>query len=293
MAKTIAEVEERMSATARFQRPLRVRVTVSSGTMPMTVRPTETFERPMVVTENLHAYYGDHAVLKDINLSIPRNAITALIGPSGCGKTTFLRTLNRMNDHAAGFRATGRVLIDGHDVYGAAVNPMLLRRRVGMVFQRPNPFPLSIIGNVMWGLKGHGLSRKQQRERAEESLQQAGLWDEVKDRLNQPAYQLSGGQKQRLCIARALAVRPEVLLMDEPTSALDPLSAGKIEELMVELKKHLTIVLVSHNMQQAARVSDRCAFFLHGELVEFGPTSRVFTRPEDERTQAYIEGRMG
>src|SRR5690606_26802437 len=222
-----------------------------------------------------------------------RNAITALIGPSGCGKTTFLRTLNRMNDHAAGFRATGRVLIDGHDVYGAAVNPMLLRRRVGMVFQRPNPFPLSIIGNVMWGLKGHGLSRKQQRERAEENLQQAGLWDEVKDRLNQPAYQLSGGQKQRLCIARALAVRPEVLLMDEPTSALDPFSAGKIEELMVELKKHLTIVLVSHNMQQAARVSDRCAFFLHGELVEFGPTSRVFTRPEDERTQAYIEGRLG
>lgn len=294
MAKTIVEVE-RMQSTDRIQRPTKVHVTVSASTFTVTSRTStpKRSERAMVVTENLHAYYGDQPVLKDINLSIPRNAITALIGPSGCGKTTFLRTLNRMNDHVAGFRATGRVLIDGHDAYGPNVNPMMLRRRIGMVFQRPNPFPLSIIGNVMWGLKGHKLSRKEQRERAEESLRQAGLWDEVKDRLNQPAYQLSGGQKQRLCIARALAVRPEVLLMDEPTSALDPISAAKIEELMVELKKHLTIVLVSHNMHQAARVSDRCAFFLLGQLVEFGPTARVFERPKDERTQAYVEGRLG
>lgn len=292
MAKAIAEAE-RIQLTDSLQRPEKVHVTISSSTFVVTSRSTKSSERAMVVTENLHAYYGDHAVLKEINLAIPRNAITALIGPSGCGKTTFLRTLNRMNDHVAGFRATGRVLIDGHDAYGTNVDPIMLRRRVGMVFQRPNPFPLSIIGNVMWGLKGHRLSRKERRQRAEESLQQAGLWDEVKDRLDEPAFKLSGGQKQRLCIARALAVRPEVLLMDEPTSALDPISAGVIEELMVELKNDLTIILVSHNMHQAARVSDRCAFFLLGQVVEFGPTTHVFEHPKDERTQAYVEGRLG
>lgn len=248
--------------------------------------------QPMIVTENLHAYYGDFAVLKGISLSLPRKSLTALIGPSGCGKTTFLRTLNRMNDHIAGFRTQGRVLFDGEDIYDPRVDPVLLRRSIGMVFQRPNPFPLSILGNVTWGLRGHGLTRKQQRERAEESLIKAGLWDEVKDRLREPALRLSGGQQQRLCIARALAVRPDVLLMDEPTSALDPTASGIIEELMMELKKELTVVLVSHNMHQAARVSDHCAFFLMGNIVEYGQTRELFGNPRDERTRAYVSGRL-
>lgn len=291
MAKILAERTQ--MTESRPQKQAKVHVNITSHSFTVTSRAKRSTERAMVVTENLHAYYGDVAVLKGINLAIPERAITALIGPSGCGKTTFLRTLNRMNDQVPEFRTTGRVLIDGHDAYGPDVNPIMLRRRVGMVFQQPNPFPLSIIGNVMWGLKGHGLSRKERRERAEESLQKAGLWDEVKDRLNDPAFKLSGGQKQRLCIARALAVRPEVLLMDEPTSALDPISAGVIEELIVELKKELTIILVSHNMHQAARVSDRCAFFLLGQVVEYGPTMNIFKNPADERTQAYVEGRLG
>lgn len=291
MANILAERTQ--GSDVHVQPQVKVHAKRTASAFPASRRRPGGTERAVVVTKNLRAYYGDFAVLKEINLALPQRAITALIGPSGCGKTTFLRTLNRMNDHVAGFRIEGRVLIDGNDAYGPDVNPIMLRRRVGMVFQRPNPFPLSIIGNVTWGLKGHGLSRKEQRERAEESLQKAGLWHEVKDRLNDPAFKLSGGQKQRLCIARALAVRPEILLMDEPTSALDPISAGVIEELMVELKKELTIVLVSHNMHQAARVSDRCAFFLLGQVVEFGPTSDVFENPADERTQAYVEGRLG
>lgn len=247
---------------------------------------------PMMATENLRTFYGNHEVLKGVSLSLPKRSLTALIGPSGCGKTTFLRTLNRMNDHIPGFRAEGKVTVDGQDIYAPNVDPVLLRRRVGMVFQRPNPFPQSILANVTWGLRGHGLSRKEQRERAEESLIKAGLWDEVKDRLRDPAPSLSGGQQQRLCIARALAVRPDVLLMDEPTSALDPRASATIEALMTELKKEFTVVLVSHNMHQAARVSDQCAFFLHGEVVEYGPTKQVFENPQDERTGAYVSGRL-
>lgn len=245
-----------------------------------------------IVTEGVHAYYGETEVLKGISLSLPKRSLTALIGPSGCGKTTFLRTLNRMNDHVAGFRIRGRVLMEGEDVYGAGVDPVLLRRRIGMVFQRPNPFPQSIVANVTWGLRGHGLSRKEQQERAEESLIKAGLWDEVKDRLGEAALRLSGGQQQRLCIARALAIRPEVLLMDEPTSALDPTATRVIEELMVELKEEYTVVLVSHNMHQASRVSERCAFFLNGQVVEYGATRTLFEQPQDERTQAYVSGRL-
>lgn len=247
---------------------------------------------PMMAAENLRTYYGTNEVLKGISLSLPKRSLTALIGPSGCGKTTFLRTLNRMNDHIPGFRVEGQVLVDGQNIYAPDVDPVLLRRRVGMVFQRPNPFPLSILTNVTWGLRGHGLSRKEQRERAEESLMKAGLWDEVKDRLKDPALRLSGGQQQRLCIARALAVRPDVLLMDEPTSALDPRASAIIEELMTELKEEYTVVLVSHNMHQAARVSDQCAFFLHGEVVEYGPTKQIFENPQDERTSDYVSGRF-
>lgn len=251
-----------------------------------------TDDAPMVATENLRTFYGNHEVLKGVSLALPGRSLTALIGPSGCGKTTFLRTLNRMNDHIPAFRAEGKVMVGGHDIYAPHVDPVLLRRRVGMVFQRPNPFPLSILANVTWGLRGHGLSRTEQRERAEESLIKAGLWDEVKDRLRDPALALSGGQQQRLCIARALAVRPDVLLMDEPTSALDPRASAAIEALMAELKKELTVVLVSHNMHQAARVSDGCAFFLHGEVVEYGPTKQIFENPRDERTSAYVSGRL-
>lgn len=258
-----------------------------------TVSSHDFMQQPIIATEDLHAYYGDVEVLKGINLELPKRSLTALIGPSGCGKTTFLRTLNRMNDHIDGFAMRGRVLVDGIDVYSPGVDPVLLRRRVGMVFQRPNPFPISIVGNVTWGLRGHGLSRKEQRLRAEESLTKAGLWDEVKDRLDEPAFRLSGGQQQRLCIARALAVQPEVLLMDEPTSALDPTASRIIEELMVALKQEYTVVLVSHNLQQAARVSDRCAFFLFGHVVESGSTSELFENPQDERTDAYVSGRLG
>lgn len=254
--------------------------------------PDPVTHKEMIKTDQLHAYYGTSEVLKGVSLSLPKRSLTALIGPSGCGKTTFLRTLNRMNDHIRGFHIRGRVLVEGNDVYAPGVDPVLLRRRIGMVFQRPNPFPLSIIANVTWGLRGHGLSRKQTQERAEESLTKAGLWNEVKDRLKDPAFSLSGGQQQRLCIARALAVRPEVLLMDEPTSALDPMATKTIETLMTELKEEYTVVLVSHNMHQAARVSDRCAFFLDGQVVEYGPTRELFERPKDERTKAYVAGEL-
>lgn len=264
----------------------------ASGASADAAAHARTSAAPIIATENLRTYYGNNEVLKGVSLELPQRSLTALIGPSGCGKTTFLRTLNRMNDYIPGFRLDGKVVVDGQNIYAPDVDPVLLRRRVGMVFQRPNPFPLSILANVTWGLRGHGLSRKEQRERAEESLMKAGLWDEVKDRLKDPALRLSGGQQQRLCIARALAVRPDILLMDEPTSALDPRASAKIEELMMELKKEYTVVLVSHNMHQARRVSDQCAFFLHGEVVEYGPTPQVFENPQDQRTSDYVSGRL-
>ena len=242
---------------------------------------------------NLDLYYGNFHALKNINLELPEKEITAFIGPSGCGKSTLLKSLNRMNDLIEGCRITGQVLLDGEDIYkGMDVN--LLRRRVGMVFQKPNPFPMSIYDNIAYGPRTHGIHNKAQLDEiVERSLRGAAIWDEVKDRLNKSALGMSGGQQQRLCIARALAVEPEVLLMDEPTSALDPISTSKVEELATELKENYTIVMVTHNMQQAARISDKTAFFLLGELVEMGPTERVFATPVDKRTEDYISGRFG
>jgi len=244
---------------------------------------------------NLDLHYTDKHALKDISIDIYNRRVTALIGPSGCGKSTFLRTLNRMNDTIKGVRTTGNVLFKDDPVLGADVDVVELRKRVGMVFQRPNPFPASIYNNVVFGPKLHGMvsGREALDETVETSLRRAGLWDEVKDNLHKSAFDLSGGQQQRLCIARLLAVQPEVLLMDEPCSALDPIATLKIEELMKSLKEHYTIIVVTHNMQQAARVSDRTAFFLHGEIIEYGPTEKLFTNPEDRRTQDYITGRFG
>jgi len=246
-------------------------------------------------TQNLTVYYGKNAGVKNVSLPVHDRKITALIGPSGCGKTTFLRALNRMHDLNPIVRIEGRVLLDGEDVYAAGVDPVVIRRRVGMVFQRPTPFPtMSIFENVVAGLRLVGVKdRERLAEVAERSLKAAALWDEVKDRLNEPAVGLSGGQQQRISIARALAVEPEVLLMDEPTSALDPISTQAIEDLLTDLKDQVTIVIVTHNMQQAARVSDRTAFFLNGDMIEYGPTERLFTNPADERTEAYITGRFG
>lgn len=244
--------------------------------------------------QNLGLWYAGFQALRSISLGVPRNAITALIGPSGCGKSSFLRTLNRMNDHIPGVRIDGRVLLDGEDVYASRTDVVTLRKRVGMVFQRPNPFPMSIYQNVAYGPRIHGeRNERRLREVVEESLQRAALWDEVRDKLQQSAFDLSGGQQQRLCIARALAVEPEVLLMDEPASALDPVATAKIEELAVSLKERYTLVVVTHNMQQAGRISDHTAFFLTGELVEMGPTKEIFTRPHDPRTEDYITGRFG
>lgn len=242
---------------------------------------------------NLNLYYGDFHALKDVDLSINEKEITAFIGPSGCGKSTFLKCLNRMNDLVQGCKITGQVLLDGEDIYsGMDVN--LLRRRVGMVFQKPNPFPMSIYDNIAYGPRTHGVKNKAKLDDiVERSLRGAAIWDEVKDRLKKNALGLSGGQQQRLCIARALAVEPEVLLMDEPTSALDPISTLKIEELAEELKKKYTIIIVTHNMQQAVRISDRTAFFLLGELVEYGDTEKMFSDPVDKRTEDYITGRFG
>ena len=246
-------------------------------------------------TENLTVYYGKNAGVRGVSLPVYDRKITALIGPSGCGKTTFLRALNRMHDLNPIVRIEGRVLLDGEDVYAPGVDPVVIRRRVGMVFQRPTPFPtMSIFENVVAGLRLVGIrERDRLREVAERSLKAAALWDEVKDRLNDPAVGLSGGQQQRISIARALAVEPEVLLMDEPTSALDPISTQAIEDLLAGLKEEVTVVIVTHNMQQAARVSDYTAFFLDGEMIEFGPTEKIFTNPADERTEAYITGRFG
>jgi phosphate transport system ATP-binding protein len=243
----------------------------------------------------LNFYYGPRRALENINLNVRPNLVTALIGPSGCGKSTFLRTLNRMNDIIPGARVAGRVQIDGQDVYGAKVDIVALRRRVGMVFQKSNPFPKSIYDNVAYGLRINGMAngRRDMDARVEASLTSAALWDEVKDRLHDSALALSGGQQQRLCIARALAIQPEVLLMDEPASALDPIATQRIEELIYVLKKEYTIVIVTHNMQQAARVSDHTAFFWLGTLVEFGPTDKIFTNPSEKLTEDYVTGRFG
>jgi len=247
-----------------------------------------------IEVESLHLYYKDFQALKDVTINIRENHITALIGPSGCGKSTFLRTLNRMNDLYEGVRVEGRVLLDGQDIYQSGIDVVALRKRVGMVFQRPNPFPMSIFDNVAYGPRIHGIKNKKRLDEiVEMSLRGAALWEEVQDRLFKPALGLSGGQQQRLCIARLLAVEPEVVLMDEPSSALDPISTLKIEELIQVLKHDYSIIIVTHNMQQAARVSDTTAFFLNGELIEYGDTEEIFTGPGDRRTEDYITGRFG
>ncbi len=253
-----------------------------------------TMEKSRISVRNLNLYYGTNHALKDVSLEIRGSAVTALIGPSGCGKSSFLRCINRMNDFVEGVRVEGKVLLDGENLYDRRVDATLLRKKVGMVFQRPNPFPMSIYDNIVYGPRLHGIRARQELDGiVEETLREAALFGEVKDRLKKSALALSGGQQQRLCIARALAVRPEVLLMDEPTSALDPVSTRKVEELIRNLKKKYTVVIVTHNMQQAARVCDDTAFFLAGELVESGPGDVLFSRPKDRRTREYIAGRFG
>lgn len=247
-----------------------------------------------IKTSNLNLYYGSNHALKNISLDIDADRITALIGPSGCGKSTFLRTLNRLNDTIDNVTIEGNVEIDGVNIYEKGTDVVSLRKKVGMIFQKSNPFPKSIFENIAYGPKINGMNKKKDLEELVEiSCRRAAIWDEVKDRLNESATGLSGGQQQRVCIARALAVDPEILLMDEPASALDPIATAKIEELMFELKNNLTIVIVTHNMQQAARVSDKCAFFFNGEIVEYSNTSKMFTSPENEKTQNYISGRFG
>jgi len=247
-----------------------------------------------IKVQDLHLYYGDNHALKGFSMDIRQNAVTALIGPSGCGKSTFLKTLNRMNDLIDNTRIEGKILLDGEDIYSPDMDTTILRKRVGMVFQQPNPFPMSIYDNIAYGPRVHGIRDKKTLDGiVEESLRGAAIFDEVKDRLKKSALGLSGGQQQRICIARALAVQPEVLLMDEPTSALDPISTSKIEDLMEELKQKYTVVTVTHNMQQAARVADYTAFFLLGELIEFGRTKQIFSYPKDKRTEDYITGRFG
>ena len=247
-----------------------------------------------VSVKGLNLYYGELHALKNIGIDISEKKVTALIGPSGCGKSTFIKTLNRMNDLVPGVKIEGEVLLDGENIYSRGVDVTLLRKRVGMVFQKPNPFPMSVYDNIAYGPRIHGMkSRRKLDEIVEQSLRGAALWDEIKDRLKKNAIGLSGGQQQRLCIARALAVEPEVLLMDEPTSSLDPISTMKIEDLISTLKNQYTIVIVTHNMQQAARISDSTAFFLHGEIVEFAPTDQLFSMPKDKKTEDYITGRFG
>ena len=247
----------------------------------------------IIETKNLELWYGDFKALKGINLAIPEKKITALIGPSGCGKSTYLKTLNRMNDLVEGCRITGEITLDGEDIYGN-MDINILRKRVGMVFQKPNPFPMSIYDNIAYGPRIQGIkSRSALDEIVERSLRQAAIWDECRDKLKKSALGMSGGQQQRLCIARALAVEPEVLLMDEPTSALDPISTSKIEDLAIELRSSYTIIIVTHNMQQAARIADKTAFFLLGELIEYDDTERMFSVPSDKRTEDYITGRFG
>lgn len=247
-----------------------------------------------ISTRNLDLYYGTNHALKNINLDIKANTVTAFIGPSGCGKSTYLKTLNRMNDLVDCCKITGKVLLDGEDIYGPKVDTTLLRKKVGMVFQQPNPFPMSIYDNIAYGPRIHGIKNKAKLDQiVEESLRGAAIFDEVKDRLKKSALGLSGGQQQRLCIARALAVQPDVLLMDEPTSALDPISTLKVEELMIELRKKYTVVVVTHNMQQATRVSDETVFFLLGEVIEAAPTEELFNMPKNKKTEDYISGRFG
>jgi phosphate transport system ATP-binding protein len=247
-----------------------------------------------IKAQNVNFFYGKQQALKNINLDILKNHVTAIIGPSGCGKSTFIRLLNRMNELVPNTVITGRIFLDGQDILGPCMDPVEIRRRVGMVFQKPNPFPKNIFENISYGLEVNGIKNKQfVEERVVESLKRAVLWDEVKNRLYDSALKLSGGQQQRLCIARCLAVKPDVLLFDEPCASLDPISTAKIEELILELKKDYTIVIVTHNMQQAARVSDYTAFFLLGELIELGKTQDIFTKPKDHRTEAYITGRFG
>ena len=250
---------------------------------------------PTVIdVKNLNLWYGSHHALHDVNIELPEHEITALIGPSGCGKSTFLKTLDRMNDLVEGVKITGEVSYRGQDIYAPNVDVTWLRKQIGMVFQKPNPFPMSIYDNVAYGPRTHGIRNKVKLDEiVESSLKGAAIWDEVKDRLKKSALGLSGGQQQRLCIARALAVQPDILLMDEATSALDPISTSKIEDLAVELKKDYTIIMVTHNMQQAARISDNTAFFLLGELVEYGRTEQIFSMPRDKRTEDYITGRFG
>lgn len=244
--------------------------------------------------KNLNLFYGDFHALKNICLEIPKNKSTAFIGPSGCGKSTCLKTINRMNDLVDNCKITGKITIDGEDIYSSKIDITLLRKRAGMVFQKPNPFPMSIYDNIAYGPRIHKIKNKQKlNEIVEKSLSAAALWDEVKDRLKKPALGLSGGQQQRLCIARALAVSPDIILMDEPTSALDPISTLKIEDLIEELKKKYTVIIVTHNMQQAARISDMTAFFLMGEIIEYSKTLNMFNRPKDKRTEQYLTGRFG
>lgn len=247
-----------------------------------------------ISAKNLNLYYGEKHALKNINMDIENNMITAFIGPSGCGKSTFLKTLNRMQDYVKTVRIDGDVLVDDENIFDERVDTTLLRKKVGMVFQQPNPFPMSIYDNVAYGPRIHGIKNKKQLDEiVERSLKAAALYDEVSDRLDASALGMSGGQQQRLCIARALAVEPEVILLDEPTSALDPISTLKIEELLLELKKKYTIVMVTHNMQQASRIADKTAFFLHGEVIEYGDTEKIFSFPQDKRTEDYITGRFG
>ena len=247
-----------------------------------------------IVMKDLNLYYGDFHALKGINMEIPANKVTVFIGPSGCGKSTCLKTLNRMNDLVDNCKITGLVTLDGEDIYDPRTDVTLLRRRAGMVFQKPNPFPMTVYDNIAYGPRVHGIKNRQKLDEiVETSLRSAALWDEVKDRLKKSALGLSGGQQQRLCIARALAVEPDVILMDEPTSALDPISTSKIEDLMDDLRDRYTVVIVTHNMQQAARIADRTAFFLLGELVEYSDTLSMFNKPKDERTERYITGRFG
>ena len=251
-------------------------------------------ETTILQSKNLDLFYGDHHALKGITMDIPEKQITALIGPSGCGKSTFMKTINRMNDLVPGVTIKGQMLYRDQDIYAPDVDVTWLRKRIGMVFQKPNPFPMSIYDNIAYGPRTHGIrNRVKLDELVEESLRSAAIWDEVKDRLKKSALGLSGGQQQRLCIARALAVKPEILLMDEATSALDPISTSKIEDLIADLKNDYTIVIVTHNMQQATRISDKCAFFLMGELIEYGDTEQMFSVPKDQRTEDYITGRFG
>ncbi|MBU2083168.1 MAG: phosphate ABC transporter ATP-binding protein [Alphaproteobacteria bacterium] len=268
------------------------RETITAGT---SMDETEGLTYPRIECKNINVSYGDKRAIFDISLPIPDRSVTALIGPSGCGKSTFLRCLNRMNDTIESCKVTGEIIMDGENINDPDIDPVLLRSRVGMVFQKPNPFPKSIFDNIAYGPRIHGLAatREDLDEMVEKSLRRAGLWEEVKDRLSSPGNSLSGGQQQRLCIARAIAVRPEVILMDEPCSALDPVATARIEELIDELRKRYCIVIVTHSMQQAARVSQRTAFFHLGELVEMGDTDQIFTNPRERRTEDYITGRFG